>query len=143
MIACDTNIYVHAYNSASEFHSKAKIFIRSHAKNRQFAVCELVLVELYVLLRNPVVVIEPLSGKEAVAVCRQYRRNRYWTVVDYPGNLMNEIWDFCHQKDFGRRLIFDARLALTLRYHGVTEFATRNVKHFQNFGFDRVWDPLM
>ena len=33
-------------------------------------------------------------------------------------------------------------LALTLRHHGVTEFATRNEAHFTNFGFTRVWNPL-
>jgi hypothetical protein len=42
----------------------------------------------------------------------------------------------------GRRIIFDARLALTLRHHGVTEFATRNQAHFTPFGFHRVWNPL-
>ena len=26
--------------------------------------------------------------------------------------------------------------------HGVTEFATANVKDFQGFGFTRVWNPL-
>ena len=38
--------------------------------------------------------------------------------------------------------MFDARLALTLRHHGVTEFATRNEAHFTHFGFTRVWNPL-
>jgi hypothetical protein len=33
-------------------------------------------------------------------------------------------------------------LAYSLRHHGVTEFATRNLDHFQDFGFSRVWDPL-
>jgi predicted nucleic acid-binding protein len=37
----------------------------------------------------------------------------------------------------------DARLALTLRHHGVTEFATSNVKDFEGFGFNRVWNPLV
>lgn len=35
-----------------------------------------------------------------------------------------------------------ARLALTLRHHGVTEFVTANVKDFEGFGFTRVWNPL-
>jgi predicted nucleic acid-binding protein len=35
-----------------------------------------------------------------------------------------------------------ARLALTLRHHGVTEFATANPRDFQGFGFTRVWNPL-
>ena len=28
------------------------------------------------------------------------------------------------------------------RHHGVSEFATRNVSDFRDFGFARVWDPL-
>jgi uncharacterized protein len=35
-----------------------------------------------------------------------------------------------------------AGIALTLRHHGVSEFATRNVKDFQSFGFAKVWDPI-
>ena len=36
----------------------------------------------------------------------------------------------------------DSRLALTLRHHGVTDFATRNGAHFAGFGFARVRNPL-
>ncbi|NJK91406.1 MAG: type II toxin-antitoxin system VapC family toxin [Blastochloris sp.] len=42
----------------------------------------------------------------------------------------------------GFRHIIDARLAFTLRHHGVTHFATANTKHFESFGFERVWNPL-
>jgi predicted nucleic acid-binding protein len=45
--------------------------------------------------------------------------------------------------EFGIRRIVDARLALTLRHHGVTVFATSNVKDFEGFGFTRVWNPLL
>lgn len=45
--------------------------------------------------------------------------------------------------DFAIRRIVDARLALTLRHHGVTDFATSNVKDFEGFGFTRVWNPLL
>ena len=38
--------------------------------------------------------------------------------------------------------IYDIRLALTLRHYRVTHFATANAKHFQGFGFDKVWNPL-
>ena len=39
--------------------------------------------------------------------------------------------------------MIDARLALTLRHHGVTEFATANLKDFEGFGFAKVWNPLL
>ena len=55
---------------------------------------------------------------------------------------MDEVWRWAAQPNVGRRVVFDARLALTLRCHGVTEFATRNDTHFAGFGFGRVWNPL-
>ena len=143
MISCDTNLFLHAYNKQSAFHIPAKIFFVKHALNRDFAICELVLIEFYILLRNPAVVEKPLNADKAVEVCMKYRHNINWIVIDYPGGLMKGIWEKAARSDFGRRSIFDARLALTLRHHGITEFATRNVRHFQEYGFKRVWDPLL
>ena len=40
------------------------------------------------------------------------------------------------------RMIIKQRDALTLRHHCVTHFATANEKHFEGFGFERVWSPL-
>lgn len=73
------------------------------------------------------------------------RINPRWDVVDYPGpsaGLMDDLWRVSAAADFARRRVFDARLALTLRHHGVTEFATTNVKDFKDFGFSQVWNPL-
>jgi uncharacterized protein len=55
---------------------------------------------------------------------------------------MEAVWEFAQQPDFAFRRIIDARLALTLRHHGVDEFATANVKDFQGFGFRSVWNPV-
>jgi predicted nucleic acid-binding protein len=133
---------LHACNARSPFQASAEDFLREHAADADFAICELVLVELYVLLRNPAVVANPLSAAMAVQTCRGFRSNPLWRVIDYPGVLMEEIWRRVAQPETGRRSIFDARLALTLRHHGVTEFATGNVKHFDDYGFERVWNPL-
>lgn len=43
---------------------------------------------------------------------------------------------------FARRRIIDLRLARTLQRHGVTEFATANVRDFDGLGFARVWNPV-
>jgi hypothetical protein len=32
---------------------------------------------------------------------------------------------------------------LTLRQCGVTHFATANVKDFEGWGFEKVWNPLI
>ena len=55
---------------------------------------------------------------------------------------MSRLWELASKADFPYGKVYDARLALTLRHYGVTEFATRNVKDFQGFGFKRVWNPL-
>ena len=142
MISCDTNILLHAYNLHSNLHEQAREFLINTAENSDFTICELILIELYVLLRNPAVIRKPLSGAKAVKVCQRYRENHNWRLIDYPGSLMTEIWERASLPDEGRRNIFDARLALTLRHHGVTDFATCNTKHFRNYEFDRVWNPL-
>jgi hypothetical protein len=38
--------------------------------------------------------------------------------------------------------MIDARIAFTLLHHGITRFATANIKHFKPFGFAEVWNPL-
>lgn len=55
---------------------------------------------------------------------------------------MNQVWKFAARQGFAMRRIIDARLALTLRLHGVVEFAASNVKDFKGFGFPRLWNPL-
>ena len=104
-------------------------------------VCEFVLVELYLLLRNPAVLAQPLTAVDAVGVCDSYRRHLTWRLVE-SAPVMEQVWAFAAQREFPRRRIIDARLALTLRSHGVTEFATANVRDFQDFGFQRVWNPV-
>ena len=109
------------------------------------AVCELVLVELYVLLRNPAVLKNPLDASDAASIIQTIRQHPTWTLIDHPGRasgVMEEVWRLAAQAGTGRRIIFDARLALALKHHGVTEFATRNESHFGGFGFARVWNPL-
>ena len=145
MISCDTNILFAALNADSSFHAEALGFLESHADNSSFCICEQVLMEFYVLLRNPSVSKPVLSPADAVKVVYQYRNHPVWKRIDFPGNdvrLMDQIWRMASAKDFAYRRIFDARLALTLRHHGVREFATRNAKDFQGFGFQKVWDPL-
>ncbi len=106
---------------------------------------ELVLVELYVVLRNPAVLKHPLDPADAVSIIHAFLQHPTWTLLDYPGDrsvVMDEVWRLAAQPNIGRRVVFDARLALALRHQGVTEFATRNATHFAAFVFSRVWNPL-
>jgi predicted nucleic acid-binding protein len=109
------------------------------------AICELVLAELYRLLRNPVVVSRPLSALDAVHVIQRFRVHPRWKLIGFPEEtrrLHDQLWKWAAAKDFAYRRLFDARLALVLQHHGVTEFATANVKDFGGFGLARVWNPL-
>lgn len=145
MMSCDTNVLFAVLDSASVHHAAAVSYLNGVRTSERFSLSELVLVELYGLLRNPTVSKHPLNGVEAARVIQQFRSHPYWLILDYPGpqaEIMSRLWEFAAKVDFPYRRIYDARLALTLRHHGVTEFTTRNVKDFQGFGFKRVWNPL-
>lgn len=145
MISCDTNILYAALDSRSAFHEAARAFLHDQRDKQEFALCELVLIELYGLLRNPTVSRLPYSADEAVAAIARFRSHPRWQVLDYPGpqaGVMVEFWRRAADPRFPYRRIYDLRLALVLRHGGVTAFATRNVKDFEGLGFKRVWDPL-
>jgi toxin-antitoxin system PIN domain toxin len=144
MMSCDTNILFPAFDKSSAQHEAARSFLAIHARNEKFCLCEQVLMELYGLLRNPVVNRNPLPSPQAVAIIQGLRGNPSWRIVDAGKNraLMNGIWEKAKAPELAYRRIFDLRLAATLRAHGVTDFATRNLKDFQDQGFKRVWNPL-
>jgi predicted nucleic acid-binding protein len=116
-------------------------FLSECARRGDVAICDLVLVELYQLLRNPAVVEHPLDAPEAAEVCQGFRRNPRWALIE-NAPVMDEVWSFAARPGVARRRLFDVRLGLTLRYHGVRELATRNTREFDGIGLDRVWDPI-
>lgn len=145
MTSFDTNILLYAFSRASPCHDRARVFLEDLTPHDDVAVSELVLVELYTLLRNPAVLLRPLSAAAAVEVVQSYRRHPRWMLVGFDTDsttLHDELWRLAANARFARRRIYDARLALSLRRQGVTEFATANVKDFSGLGFDRVWSPV-
>jgi len=141
MTSFDTNIAVYAANGASAWNEAARQFLQSLALRKDVAICELVLVELYLKLRNEKIFPRPLTAPQAAAVCQAYRKNRAWTLIE-SAPVMEDVWVEAAASGFAFRRIIDLRLAKTLRQHGVTEFATSNEKDFAGMGFDRVWNPL-
>jgi toxin-antitoxin system PIN domain toxin len=143
MISIDTNVLLYSLNPASTWHGAAAAFLNQHFGDRSIRIVltDYVLVELYVLLRNPAVMTQPLTAEAARDLVTAY--------FDIPNvmrienaNVMDAVWKLAGAKDFARRRVFDARLALTLRQNGVTEFATANVNDFEGWGFSRVWNPV-
>ncbi len=108
---------------------------------RDVAIAELVLIELYVLLRNPAVVRKPLEAAAAASLCQVFRRHPAGP-SSIPPHVMDRVWAAAARPGVARRHLFDARLAHTLLDNGVTELATRNIRDFEGFGFARVFDPL-
>lgn len=141
MISFDTNLAVYATNSAMPQHRASRDFIESLATRADVVVCELMLVELYLKLRNRAIFPQPLSAPDAAVRCQSLRGHENWLLVEHAP-VMDRVWRLAADRDFAFRRIVDARLALTLRHHGVTEFATTNEKDFAGFGFTRIWNPL-
>jgi toxin-antitoxin system PIN domain toxin len=141
MIGIDTNILIYARVAYSPWRSEAAAFLDGLRDNSQVVIAELVLVEFYMAMRNPAVISPPLGAVEAVAECQIFRRHPRWALVE-NAEVMNGIWSDAAQPDFARRRIIDLRLARTLQSHGVTDFATANVRDFENLGFARVWNPI-
>ncbi len=143
ILSADTNLFLYAANPASPHYEASKAFFSSFdARRTRFILCGLVLVEIYMQLRNPDVLKKPRTAKEAAAFCQILRSNPSWEHTDYEPDVAPLLWKWAAETTTGFRQIIDARLALTLRYHGVTHFATANEKHFAGFEFENVWNPL-
>ena len=143
MLSADTNLFLYAANPDSPYHSAASEFFETcNEEGLQFAICELVLVEIYMQLRNPALLKKPFSSGRAAAFCQNLKSHPRWQLVDYQPHVAHALWRWAANTKAGFRSIIDARLALTLRHHGVTDFATANTRDFLGFDFDRVWNPL-
>ena len=145
MTSIDANILLYSYSEASPHHAAAKAFVESLSQRDDVALSEFVLTEVYLHLRNPAVLDEPLTSAEAVAVIQSYRQHPRWRVLGFPPrsrDLHAALWKAAAASDFARRRIYDLRTALCLQAFGVTDFATANVKDFEDTGLSRVWNPL-
>lgn len=145
MISIDTNILLPAVETGNAAHAAASAFLGSLQDREDVAICEFILLELYVLLRNPSVLITPLSPPAALDICQAFRRHPRWQVIGFPTesrDFHDRFWQRLGENDFARRRAYDWRAALILLKSGVTEFATVNEKDFRDFGFKRVWNPL-
>jgi toxin-antitoxin system PIN domain toxin len=141
MLSFDTNLVVYAANADAPEQVSAAAFINGLGTRQDVVVCELMLVEVYLKLRNPRILRQPMNAASARAYCEVLRANARWLLVE-SAPVMAEVWRRAGKSAFAFRRIIDARLALTLQHHGVKEFATSNVKDFEGVGFQRVWNPL-
>jgi predicted nucleic acid-binding protein len=142
MVSVDTSILFHAFLDGSALQASAREFLSLHAEDPQFVICEAVLEEFCGLVCNPAVVERPLSPERADAICVGIRGNTHWEMIEDPSAIAYEFWVWAASPKLRFKRVYEARVALTLRYRGVTEFATQTPANFKHFGFKRVWDPL-
>jgi predicted nucleic acid-binding protein len=144
MISIDANILLYSFSAASPFHAPAKRFLEELSQREDVALSEFVLTEFYLFLRNPAVLQHPLDAPAAAAVISSYRKHPRWKTLGFPlsRELHDELWKQAATRDFARHRIYDTRTALSLTAFGVTDFATLNLKDFQDLGFKKVWNPL-
>lgn len=141
MIGIDTNILIYARVASAPLHAKAVAFLEQCAAEPDVVLAELVLVELYLALRNPAILAPPLDAASAAAECQHLRSHPHWALVE-QAEVMGAVWQDAAVAGFARRRIIDVRLARTLLAYGVADFATVNERDFQGLGFRRVWNPL-
>lgn len=142
MTSFDTNILFYSLNPQSKWHHAARAALELSLSEDRVVLTDYVLTELYNLLRNPIVMKKPLAAKAAVEIVTSYLKHPNIIRAE-NAPVMDEVWVAAAQPRFSRRRIFDVRLALTLRHHGVTRFATANVKDFEGLGFKKIWNPLI
>ncbi len=141
MLSIDTNILLYALNRDADEFEAARDFLQDCSQRDDVAICDLVLVEIYNLLRNPAVINNPLPAREAGQICTQLRNNQRWAIIE-TAPIMTQLWQTVNQDEFPRRRIFDLRIALTVQHHGVTHWATRNLRNFQDLGFEQIINPI-
>ena len=145
MISFDANILLYALNEDSPWQKRSMQFLLDLSKRQDVVVSELILVELYTLLRNPIILKKPFDAEEAVEIVNAYRNHPNWALVGFDADskkIHQILWKLVKQKNFARRRIYDVRFALFLQHQGVNEFATVNVKDFQDLGFKKLWNPI-
>ncbi len=143
ILSADANLFLYAANSQSPHHASARQFFDEQAAGAErFLLCGLVFVEIDMQLRNPSVFPKLKSAAETATFCVTLRRNPNWEFGDYEPAVAGPWWQWAATTSAGFRQIIDARLAFTLQHHGVTHFATANDRHFSDFGFEAVWNPL-
>ena len=81
---------------ATPAHARARLLLKVAAlidqRREEFVLCELILVELYMQLRNPSIFAKPYSARESASYCLALKQNPAWRCVDYDPLISAELW---------------------------------------------------
>lgn len=145
MFAIDTNILVHAHNTASPLHERAKQFVEDVMNARDdeggFSVCipaQILMEFIHVVTWQRLEA--PLLLGEARDVVEEYLD----TGVPIVARRENHLRTFLEllRTVASRKKVFDVALAATLKDHGIEGLYTLNVADFAGFDFIKVVNPL-
>ena len=114
MLSLDTNILFSAIEETSAHHARAAAFVAGLRGRDDVALSEFALLELYVLLRNPAVLVHPRGAAAAVEICLALKRHPRWQVLGFPpysAAFHDAFWTKLAMPDFARRRAYDWRMA--------------------------------
>ena len=145
MFAIDTNILVHAHNTASPLHERAKQFVEDVMNARDdeggFSVCipaQILMEFIHVVTWQRLE--KPLSLAEATDVVQEYL-DAGVPVVSRHENHLRTFLELLRTVT-SRKKVFDVAIAATLKDHGIQGLYTINVSDFVGFDFLNVVNPL-
>jgi len=143
LCSLDTNILLYAANEDAAEHAVCSKFLQVVVDAPEdWVIADQVYFELYVALRNPKVMEQPMSAAEASDHVSAVRNELGIMHCGYQQECWNTAIRSMKSDDFPFRRTHDAVLAATLLEHGVKVFYTRNTKDFLAAGFDQVVNPV-
>jgi len=85
MLDADSHLPIYAADPDSPKHASARRFFGALSDARgEFVLCELILIELYMQLRNPAIFVAPYTAQESAAYCqtlKQTQTGAAWTTT--------------------------------------------------------------
>lgn len=135
---------MYAHNEGASEHIPVKTFLENilATSSEQIVIVHQTLFELFSVLTSAALFKRPLSPIQAWQVCEFYLTHAEIQTTGYEPAVLMIVRELLLQKPQRGKRFFDLILAATLKYHGVTRVYTRNVKHFQDYSFLEIVNPL-
>jgi predicted nucleic acid-binding protein len=110
ILSADTNLFLYAANPHSPNHAAARHFFAEYASGSdRFLLCGLVLVEIYMQLRNPAIFNKPMSAAAATLMDASFEAPGPGSWIDPGGDRWEAIFG---EEGFGLESVRVAPLAL-------------------------------
>lgn len=123
MIALDTNILVYLLVRSQPEHARAKGWLEGNRE--RLATTHTNIAELLRLLTHPRVFPRPMDLKDAVSLLGAFVQEYEVAILEDQADWWQAIAELLkHHAGLRGNEVFDARIALCLRYHGVKELRT-------------------